>query len=425
VGASLASKGMSYTTLSASDENNINKEYSDLLNSNPATLGYMSQANTHGYNGSNRTQLHSQAASLGKRLWMSEYGDGDATGLTMAAEILDDMKNMQPVAWIYWQAVDNASGWGFASNPLDGSSNYPYKLNEKYYVMGNFSKFVRPGYQLVGMNDANSLAAYDGVGTVALVTLNNGTSATTVTYALQNFGAGPWTATPYQTSSTQNLDKLASFAVNGTSFSELLPAKSVTTFVLTRSGTPGFTLKPSAATLSVSQGASATDTISVTGQGGFSGSVNLGASGLPTGVTAAFGTNPTSGSSVLTLAASSNATVGKSTVTVKGTSGSLNASTTLALTVTAPCTPTAITPFLQVNGAAWQQTATATVASGATVNLGPQPTGGNWSWTGPSGFTSTARQINAIRLSSGANKYVATYTNSSGCKSTQAFTITE
>ncbi|MGA2891036.1 MAG: chitinase, partial [Terracidiphilus sp.] len=51
------------------------------------------------------------------------------------------------------------------------------------------------------------------------------------------------------------------------------------------------------------------------------------------GVTASFGTNPTTGSSVLTIAASSTATTGSSTVTITGTSGSLSASTTVTLTI--------------------------------------------------------------------------------------------
>jgi len=59
------------------------------------------------------------------------------------------------------------------------------------------------------------------------------------------------------------------------------------------------------------------------------------------------------------------------------------------------------------------------------VDLGPQPlTGGSWSWSGPNGFTSTAREIDNIKLSAGSNVYTATYTNSCGAKSTQAFTIT-
>ena len=85
---------------------------------------------------------------------------------------------------------------------------------------------------------------------------------------------------------------------------------------------------------------------------------------------------------------------------------------------------TAITPYLQVNGAAWQESNTATVAAGSTVDIGPQPTsGGTWSWTGPDGFTSTTRQINAIPLSTGVNTFVATYTDD-GTSSTETFTIT-
>ena len=98
--------------------------------------------------------------------------------------------------------------------------------------------------------------------------------------------------------------------------------------------TGSFTLSRSAASLSIARGASGTDTISVTDVSPFAGSVTLAASGLPTGVTAAFATNPTTGSSVLTLTASSTATVGTSTVTVTGTSGTLTATTTIALTVT-------------------------------------------------------------------------------------------
>ena len=95
-----------------------------------------------------------------------------------------------------------------------------------------------------------------------------------------------------------------------------------------------FTLSDSPGSLSIAQGASGTSTVTVNPANGFSGSVTLAASGLPSGVTASFGTNPATGSSVLTLKASSSATAGSSTVTITGTSGSLTASTTIALTVT-------------------------------------------------------------------------------------------
>ena len=160
---------------------------------------------------------------------------------------------------------------------------------------------------------------------------------------------------------------------------------------------------------------------------GFTGSITLAASGLPSGVTATFGTNPTTGSSVLTLKASSSATTGASTVTITGTSGSLSATTTIALTVTASssCTPTAIVPYINTASAGWVEESSISVASGTVVDIGPQPnSGGSWAWTGPNGFTSTSREIDSIPLSAGANVYTATYTNSCGAKSTQAFTIT-
>jgi len=108
---------------------------------------------------------------------------------------------------------------------------------------------------------------------------------------------------------------------------------------LAGSATASFTLSDSPSSLSITQGSSGTSTITVNDVNGFTGSVTLAASGLPSGVTAAFGTNPTTGTSVLTLTASSTATTGTSTVTITGTSGSLTATTTLALTVSSTATP--------------------------------------------------------------------------------------
>lgn len=236
LGASLASKNMSYTTVSASDENSIDQAVASLAAMDSGALGYMGQVNTHTYNGSNRTTLMDNAANADKRLWVSEYGDGDATGMTMATQILTDLKGMQPKSWVYWQAVDNGGGWGLMYNALDGSSNYGYTFNEKYYVMGNFSKFIRPGYQFIGIDDANSVAAYDGNSTLAIVTVNNSSSDQEVTYNLQNLpaamGSGPWNVQAYRTSATENLAAQAPFQISGTSFYYHAPASSVTTFVV-------------------------------------------------------------------------------------------------------------------------------------------------------------------------------------------------
>ncbi|MGD0599964.1 MAG: protease pro-enzyme activation domain-containing protein [Terriglobales bacterium] len=109
---------------------------------------------------------------------------------------------------------------------------------------------------------------------------------------------------------------------------------------LTGAATPSFTLSDSPSSLTITQGGTGgTSTITVNDVNGFTGGVTLAASGLPSGVTAVFGTNPTTGTSVLTLTASATATTGTATVTITGTSGSLVATTTLALTVNAAATP--------------------------------------------------------------------------------------
>ena len=104
-------------------------------------------------------------------------------------------------------------------------------------------------------------------------------------------------------------------------------------------GTPDYTLSASPASLTVTQGTAGTSTITVNPLNGFTGSVSLSASGLPAGVTASFGTNPTTSTSVLTLTASSTATTGPATVTITGTSGTLSHTTTINLTVNAPAQP--------------------------------------------------------------------------------------
>lgn len=92
---------------------------------------------------------------------------------------------------------------------------------------------------------------------------------------------------------------------------------------------------------------------------------------------------------------------------------------------TGSCTPTAIVAYASVNGGAWQQTSTASLAAGGAVTFGPHPAaGGSWSWTGPGGFTAATREITRTNVQSAqAGNYTATYTNSSGCQSTQVFTI--
>src|SRR6266478_4750911 len=96
---------------------------------------------------------------------------------------------------------------------------------------------------------------------------------------------------------------------------------------------PGFTLSISSGTLTFPQGAFGLTTLTINPVNGFSGNVNLTASGLPGGVSALFGTNPASTTSLLTLSASGTAATGTFTVTVTGSSGTLSSKATITLTV--------------------------------------------------------------------------------------------
>lgn len=98
-------------------------------------------------------------------------------------------------------------------------------------------------------------------------------------------------------------------------------------------GPPDFTMSTDSE-VSVSQGRSATAPILMLPRGSFDSNINLSASGLPAGVTAAFNPAVTSGSSVLTLTADDTAAPTTATVTISGASGSLSHSITTALAVT-------------------------------------------------------------------------------------------
>jgi len=120
-------------------------------------------------------------------------------------------------------------------------------------------------------------------------------------------------------------------------------ASSAVKLVVNPPGSPSFTLSASPNAVSVAQGASGTSTITITPQNGFTGSVTLAATGLPSGVTAGFSPNPATSTSTLTFTASAIAATGTATVTITGTSDSLNATTTIALTVTSGSNPITIT----------------------------------------------------------------------------------
>jgi subtilase family serine protease len=191
----------------------------------------------------------------------------------------------------------------------------------------------------------------------------------------------------------------------------------VATLFLKVNPTPGYTLGASSSSVNISQGASATDIFKVTPQTGFTGNVTLSISSLPSGVTAAFGTNPTTGTSVLTLTASCSIAAGNYPAIVGGTSGAQTVTTPITVTVSSStsCLVVPTTTALSINPSgstltadgSYTLTATVSPASGST-----KPTGnvvftiGSATQTvalnaaGIATFTGTAPAAGALTISS-------------------------
>src|SRR5215831_5697228 len=117
---------------------------------------------------------------------------------------------------------------------------------------------------------------------------------------------------------------------------------------------PTFTMSAAPSSQTVTLGNSTTYTVSTSAFNGFSGSVTLNQSGLPSGATASF--SPASitgaGSSTMTVATTSALPAGSYQISIAGTSGNLTQSTAVTLvTVASPavCTAPGSLTFTQVN----------------------------------------------------------------------------
>ncbi|WP_236293214.1 RICIN domain-containing protein [Paenibacillus allorhizoplanae] len=233
VAAKLQQQGSS-TTVSASDETSIDMGRDTINSFSEATKSVISQYNVHTYGGSDRVGFNQAAA--GKKIWMSEHGDGDATGLAMSRSIIEDLRYMKASGWAYWQAVDSF-GWGMLDvNDLnDPNSTFTTVVNKKYWAMAQFSKYIRPGYTIIDIQDENSIAAYDQVSKkLVIVTLNDREAANTVTYNLSAFSplTGSLTGTRTVVSTSENLAPISGLSLSNNTFHYTLPEGSMATFVI-------------------------------------------------------------------------------------------------------------------------------------------------------------------------------------------------
>jgi Pro-kumamolisin, activation domain len=226
-------------------------------------------------------------------------------------------------------AYGATTGWDFATGI--GSVNAANLVNNWPGTKPTFTLSTSAS----GVSVTHGLSA----NTAVIITPWNGFNGS-VSFSASGLPSGvtaSFNPTSTQTTTTLTLTASASATV-GTSTVTITGTSgsltSATTISVSVVSAGSFTLSASPTTLSLFQGGSGTSTVTVARQNGFNGSVSLSASGLPSGVTAAFNPTGTATSSTLTLTASSTAQTGGYTVTVTGISGGLTNTTAVTLTLT-------------------------------------------------------------------------------------------
>lgn len=181
------------------------------------------------------------AAALGKRIWQTEMGQTTAGNgvLSTGKDIENALAYARMIhhcftvtsanAWLYWWMwqVDNPN-----SDALVYIDNEVFSYAKRYYAVGAFSKFIRPGYKRVGSSDSPLTDVYASAymsadkNKAVLVLINHGDSQKTVSFD-QIGGTAVWTGA-YRVSATEDLASLAvNNVVSGTMVT--LPSMSITT----------------------------------------------------------------------------------------------------------------------------------------------------------------------------------------------------
>jgi hypothetical protein len=219
--------------------------------------------------------------------------------------------------------------------PVRNFVNADTEMADAFHPNDTGHLHLRDAFESLSQFPLNSAALFSSVVTV---TPSNGFNSG-VTLAASGWPAGitgTFLTNPATSSSTLLIRVGASVApgpytltVTGTSGA----LSTNTTIPITVTAQPSFTLSATAASATaVSPG---TSTVTVTPTNGFHSVVEFSASNWPAGITATFGTNPTTASSTVTISVDASVAPGPYALTLNGSLGTLSVSTTIALTVTA------------------------------------------------------------------------------------------
>jgi glucuronoarabinoxylan endo-1,4-beta-xylanase len=193
---------------------------------------------------------------------LSSYGFSNITNqewweTEVSGNTTDVPGALQEAGWIHTSLVDastNAFHYWWIQDLYSGSS-----LDIKAFVLGNYSKFIRPGYYRMGATEVPSsgvsVSAFKNTNTsspqtIVFVAINSNGSSVNQTFTIS--GVNVTSVTPWVTNGSTNLVAQPAVAVSGGSFTYSLTPSSVTSFVGVVSGTaantPTFTPVPPTAT---------------------------------------------------------------------------------------------------------------------------------------------------------------------------------
>lgn len=221
----------SVTKLIMPESLGFNQAMSDTTLNDSSACPYVSIVGGHLYGATIKD--YPLARSKGKDIWMTEHLLEDQTisgCMTTAKEINDCMTVGNMNAYVWWWI--NSDSCGFYNNAG--------VIQKRAYILGQFSKFIRNGYNRV---DATSnpqsniyISGYTGDNKVTIVAINQGNSNVTQSFNIQNSNVS--SVSSWVTSGSLSMAKSSSDTnVSNGNFTASLPAQSVTTFVGNLDGT--------------------------------------------------------------------------------------------------------------------------------------------------------------------------------------------
>jgi glucuronoarabinoxylan endo-1,4-beta-xylanase len=162
-------------------------------------------------------------------------------GLVVATWIANAITLGGASAWHHWWLVSQNSddNEGLLFQPgtgPDGGAGAVDNPPKRLYTLGNFSRFVRPGYVRIGTSGSApldvSLVAFNNPadGTLVLVAINQSLNDAGLALTVGS-GTMPSQFTPWVTSATENLAMQPAVTATAGTFTVTVPAQSVATFV--------------------------------------------------------------------------------------------------------------------------------------------------------------------------------------------------